>query len=884
MALGRRVYRLWHTLFRSSQLDAEVDEELRAHLEELVERNIRGGLDPIEARHAAMSEMGSLTPIRRDIQRVRIGAGIDALWQDFRLACRSLIRKPVFAVVAIVTFALGIGANTAIFSVVNATLIQPLPYKDSDQLGFVWGDLSASGYPRGPMSGPELIDLRRYSTLFTSFAGIWQSSAVITGDGDPEQLRIGWVTSNFFRTLGVNAAIGRTFEDSDEGEKAFPSILLNWAVWQARYGGDSSVVGRNILVWGQQRRVIGVMPADFRLLFPPEASVPEDLEAWIPFDDDLARRPQRQNFLRVVARMKPGVGLAQAHEEMSQIGDRIFNERAGYQGTGRKLNLVGLQNEGTRLVRPGLIALLAGVAVLLLTACFNVASLLIARAAARARETALRLAIGASHAQILRQCLVEGLVLACFGGIVGVFFGEFSLRALTALRPAFLNRIGSSRIDITVLAMIGGMALLWGVLFSLAPMVEVIRTDMTGGVLGSIRRTVGGRHAARRVLVTLQIAFSMLLLVSAGLMIRTFAAIQRLDPGYSWDHTLSFRLTPPLQMNDVNTFHVQLQANLAAMPRVAGVGAVSHLPFDDIPNWGNPYFTISGQDASTAPFADFRAISPGYFETIGAHLLEGRLFTEADRPGSPPVVIVDDLLAKRSWPGESAVGKRISVDPFVSGVATNRVWATVVGVVRHMRIRSLVEDLTDQVYMPIRQVPRATTYVVRTTGDLGVLAASIRSRIREVAPQAPVYDMHPLEQNLLAARSGQQFTMVLAVAFAVVAVALAFVGVFGLVSYMVNTRRYEFGVRLALGARSDHILWLVLREGMILVIAGLTIGVVIAGMVAQLLQSQLFGVSAFDVSTYAIAIAVITAACSLASFLPARKATASNMLDVMRTE
>jgi len=707
---------------------------------------------------------------------------------------------------------------------------------------------------------------------------------VITGDGDPEQLRIGWVTLNFFWTLGVNAAIGRTFEDSDEGEKAFPSILLNWAVWQARYGGDSSVVGRNIMVWGQPRRVIGVMPADFRLLFPPEASVPEDLEAWIPFDDDLARRPQRQNFLRVVARMKPGVGLAQAHEEMSQIGDRIFKEHAGYQGTGRKLNLVGLQNEGTRLVRPGLIALLAGVAVLLLTACFNVASLLIARAAARARETALRLAIGASHAQILRQCLVEGLVLACFGGIVGVFFGEFSIRALTALRPAFLNRIGSARIDITVLAMIGGMALLWGVLFSLAPMVEVIRTDMTGGVLGNIRRTVGGRHGARRVLVTLQIAFSMLLLVSAGLMIRTFAAIQRLDPGYSWDHTLSFRLTPPLQMSDVNTFHVQLQASLAAMPGVAGVGAVSHLPFDDIPNWGNPYFTISGQDASTAPFADFRAISPGYFETVGAHLLEGRLFTEADRPGSPPVVIVDDLLAKRSWPGESAVGKRISVDPFVSGVATNRVWATVVGVVRHMRIRSLVEDLTDQVYMPIRQVPRATTYVVRTTGDPAVLAASIRSRIREVAPQAPVYDMHPLEQNLLAARSGQQFTMVLAVAFAVVAVALAFVGVFGLVSYMVNTRRYEFGVRLALGGRSDHILWLVLREGMILVIAGLTIGVVIAGMVAQLLQSQLFGVSAFDVSTYAIAIAVITAACSIASFLPARKATASNMLDVMRTE
>src|SRR5215467_7652351 len=288
-------------------------------------------------------------------------AVIDAVWQDIRFACRSLVRRPGFAAVAILTFALGIGANTAIFSIFNAALIQRLPYKDSGQLGFVWGDLASSGYPRGPLSGPELVDLRRYSTLFSAFAGIWQSTAVVSGDGDPAQLRIGWVTSNFFRTLGVNAAIGRTFEDSDEGEKAFPSILLNWAVWQARYGGDSSVVGRNIMVWGQQRRVIGVMPADFRLLFPPEASVPEDLEAWIPFGDDLARRPQRQNFLRVVARMKPGVGLAQAHEEVLQVGARIFQEHPGYQGTARTLNLVGLQNEGTRLVRPGLITILASI-------------------------------------------------------------------------------------------------------------------------------------------------------------------------------------------------------------------------------------------------------------------------------------------------------------------------------------------------------------------------------------------------------------------------------------------------------------------------------------------------------------------------------------------
>jgi putative ABC transport system permease protein len=334
----------------------------------------------------------------------------------------------------------------------------------------------------------------------------------------------------------------------------------------------------------------------------------------------------------------------------------------------------------------------------------------------------------------------------------------------------------------------------------------------------------------------------------------------------------------------VNAFHERLQANLAALPGVAGVGAVSHLPFDNIPNWGNPYFIAAGQDPSTAPFADFRSVSPGYLETIGANLLEGRFFTEADREGSQPVVIVDDLLARRSWPGESAIGKKIAVDPSVSGIAERRAWATVIGVVRHMRIRSLVEDLTDQVYFSIRQAPRQTTYVVKTTGDPASLVGAVRARIREVAPQTPVYDIHPLDRNLLAARSGQRFTMLLAIAFAAVAVALAFVGVFGLVSYMVNTRRYEFGVRLALGARSGHILRLVVGEGLLLIVVGLSIGVGLAVTVAQYLQSQLFGVGAFDISTYLIAAAVVTLACSFASWLPARTAAAANALDVIRAD
>ena len=883
MAIGGKLRRLWQSLFQSARLDAEVDEELHNYLEGLIEKKVRAGQDPVSARRSAMAEMGGLTPLRRDVQRLRIGAGLDALWQDIRFTCRALTRRPAFAAVAVITFALGIGANTAIFSVVNATLIQPLPYENSDRLVFVWGGIPTQ-YPRGPLSGPELIDLRRRGTLFTAFGGIWQNTAIVSDDGEPEELRIGFVTGNFFRTLGVEAALGRTLDETDERSDSIASILLSWPVWQRRYGGDPSVIGRTTMVYGGPAKIVGVMPEDFRLLFPREASVAEDLEAWIPFGPDLDRRPRKQNFMRVVGRLRPGVHVVEKAEEVAQIAAGISRDYPEYQPTGRRFNMVGLQSDTTREIRPHLLALLAGVAVLLLTACLNVASLLIARAAARTRETALRLAIGASHRQILRQCLVEGLVLALLGGVVGVVFGELSLQTLVSLRPAALMRLDSIRIDATVLIVTACTALVWGVLFSFAPMIEVLRTDLIGGVLGSVRRSRAVRYRTRAALVTLQIALSVVLLVGAGLMIRTFISIQQIDPGYSPVGMLSFRLSPPSSASDVNAFHKRLQAELAALPGVNGVGSVSHLPFDKIPNWGSPYVVSPDQDPATLRFADYRAVSPGYLETIGAHLLEGRFFTEDE---SRPAVIVDDQVARKSWPGwpqESAIGKRIAVDPSVSGQPERRVWVPVVGVVRHMRIRSLVEDLTDQVYMPIRQVPRPTTYVVKTSGDPADLAGPVRARIREVDAQVPVYDMRPLDEYLVAAKSGQRFTMFLAAAFAVVALVLAFVGIFGLVSYSVNTRQYEFGVRLALGAQSGQILRFVLREGLLLLMAGVAVGIVIAGTVAQFLQSQLFGVTAFDLPTYVIALATISIAGLCAVWLPARHASLSNPLDVIRSE
>jgi len=881
MSIRRTLGTLWQSLFRTSRLDRELDEELRGYLDDLIEKKIRAGADRASARRAAMIEMGGMTQVKAEVRRVRPGAGIEALWQDARFTWRALIRKPAFAAVTIITFALGIGTNTAIFSIVNSILIQPLPYRDASELVSVWIDMTSAGFPKAPLSGPELGDLRQRGTLFSSFGGVWPNSTTITGDREPEQLTIGRVTANFFDTLGAPAFLGRTFESNDEAQGARLTVVLSYATWQRRYGGDPSVVGRSVIVDGGPATIIGVMPEDFRLLLPPDAGVPENLEAFVPFGARVVYGSRATRFLRIVGRMKPGVTLDQAGQQITQIGEAVTKEFTSYSRASRLFTMAGLQSEGAKELRPRLLALLAGVAILLLTACLNVASLLIARAASRTKETALRLAIGASYRQIVRQCLVEGFILSLIGGAAGIIFGEFSLRALITLRPEALGRLALVRIDTTVLVFTAAAALLSGMLFSFAPMVEVFRTDLIEGLLDTRRRFGTVRYRARAALVVLQIAFGLMLLVGAGLMIRTFVSIQRLDTGYTIERMLSFRVNVPGYgpIETLNDFHRRLQTELAALRGVTGVGAVSHFPFDTIPNWGGPYYLKDGPDPS-APFADFRAVSPGYLETVGARLKEGRFFREADDSSTQRVIIIDDLLAKRAFPGENPIGKRISLNPEFN----RRNWMTVVGVVRHMRLRSFVEDLSEQIYLPIRQSTRPTSYVLRTTGDPAALSGPVRDVIRKLDPQLPIYDMRPAEQYLVSARSAQRFIMLLATSFAVVALMLAFVGVFGLVTYSVNIRRHEFGVRLVIGARSREIIGLVLHEGLVLLGAGLLLGVAGAAALAGLLHNQLFGVTAFDFPTYALAIVVIAIAAFTASWFPARRASQSNPLDVLRTD
>jgi predicted permease len=864
-------------VFRGGACDRDLDRELSDWVDELAARHQAAGASPQEARRRALIQTGGVEQVKEEVRSGRLGAGLDALLIDLRHGWRSLWTAPALTSVIVVTLALGIGANTAIFSVVHAMLLQPLPYHGADRLVFIWLDRSvtgatrtASGYPRGPMSGPDLRDLREGTRTFADFAGIWASGTIaLTGEEGPEQLRAALVTTNFFQVLGTTSALGRTFRAEDSARGAEPTILLGWELFQRRFGGDPSIVGRKIQVNDDQVRVIGVMPKDFRLLLPPDSSVPDRLQAFAPFWSDLESGPRRNLFLRVIGRMRPGVSIAQAADDVSTMSRRLSREL----GTDRSFTTVALHADDVRDIRGPLLALFAGVAILLTIACVNVSSLLIARAASRRKETALRLALGATRGRLVRQSLVEGLLLTLLGGAAGVCAGSAGLRVLLALTPESLSRLRSSRIDVAVFVFTLGISVLWGLLCSLAPL-----TELRFGAAGPLVNRYSGRGAyrTRAGLVVVQVALSLVLLVSAGLLVRAFIYVVRVDPGFRTDRHLTFRLLIP-DRHPFDSFTRELHERLGAIPGVTGVGTISHLPYDDLPNWGLPY-ALEGPIPADAPTADARAISTGLFEALGVDLEEGRLFSEDDRDPQHPVAIVDDMLARQLWPNHSALGRQL-----YTRVGSERV--LVVGVVRHLRVRSLVDNLMPQIFVPWPIAQRnPTAYILRTDVDPSTVAAQARAAVTGLDPRLAIYDVRPLESYVDAARSSRQFTMLLAAAFAVSALALTCLGVYGVLAYAVAHRRQEFGVRRALGADAAQVRREVLREGLQFALTGCAAGLVAATGAGRLLQSQLYAVHPRDPITYGAALALLFMCATVACWIPAHRATSISPMDALRIE
>jgi putative ABC transport system permease protein len=888
-----RVRSLRNLLFRKEQLETDLDNELKAFVEQITARHVAGGMTRDAARRAAMLEVGSLEAVKDGVRGARLGNGLETTIGDARYAWRSLWRAPGFAIVATLTLGLGIGATTAIFSVVKAMLLENLPFRDPGRLVMVWNDVTFGGYGRGPLAAAELYDLRQRSALFEGFGGIWANTTVLTGR-DPEQIRIGFVTADFFSLLGAAPSLGRVFSLEDDEEGAAPTILLSDALWRRRFGGDASIVGRTVEVDHGRSTVVGVMPPGFRPMLPTDSNVPDDLQAWLPLGAIRSgTAPRGQRFLRVVGRMKPGVALGAAQEEIASIGVQTGREHAFYGPAGLRLYGVGLHADSVRETRPTLLALLAGVGLLLVVACVNVAGLLVARAAARTRETAVRMALGAGLGRLLRQYAIEGLVLGALGGLAGMFIGQAGLAALIALRPSTLGRVDTATLDPPVLAFTVGVALTWGLLLSLAPLAE-IRGVTLASPASANRPKPGSRvrlvtpYRRRAALVVCQVALSVVLLVAAGLLVRAFLMLVRSDPGFSSAGIVTFRVAQNWERFDspekMIGFTRELRERLAALPGITGVGAISHLPYDDgLPNWGTPYLQEGDSDLANAGTADTRSVMPGSFEAVRATLVEGRFFTEADGMKGPPVTIVDERLARRMWPGQSAIGRRLVGDPRTTGLPQQTV--TVVGVVRHLRHRRPAIEVREQLYYPFEQAPRnPMAYVVRGDLDIDRLGPLIRRTISSLDPGSPAADIRPLSDYVNSARAARRFAAVLAAAFAVAALVLAAIGVYGVAAYGVTLRRRELGVRIALGATRGRIVRLVVGESARLAAAGLGIGLLGAAGAAVLLRTQLYGVTVFDPISYGLAIPSLAAAVILAAWLPARRATRVSPLESLRAE
>jgi len=871
---------------RRKQVERDLEDELGSALQELTERYESRGLSPDAARRAAQSDVGHIDLIKEEVRSYGLAHTFDTLWQDIRQAFRGLVRTPAVGAVIVLIFAGGVGSATAIFSLVNSLLLEPLPYRSADRLVFVWQDLTAAGYPRAPLAGPELEDLRQHGTLFSGLAGIWANTVALTDGPEPELLRSGLVTQDFFEVLGAEAMLGRTFRAGDDGPETPPAILLSHAVWKRRYNSDPRLVGARIRVNGRPTTVVGIMPESFALLLPQDAAIPDDQQAWVLLGRDALTWPRQQQFLRVVGRMKPGVELADAQREVAAIGEQVGREYSDYGKDGAKFYAVGLQADATREIRPALLGLFAAVCLLLLIACVNVAGLLITRASSRHHDTAVRIAVGASRLRLFRQCLAEGLILSAIGGCLGLLVARAMLAALVSVRPPALARIDGTVLDMRVFSFAAVLAIAWGVMFALAPLTQLVRTTVLSVLRGGGRGTAGPAGSrVRSGLVVFQVAISSVLLITSGLLAKGFYELQRTKYGFDPEHVVTFKLSLAGSRlrgaAPIAAFSTELRHRLAAIPGVTAVGATSHLPFDTVPNWGSPYLAAHESDETRAGLADARSITPGYFETVAAELMEGRWFTDADAYNSLPVTIVDTMLASRLWPTESAIGKQVKAGPATTGRPD--VTLTVVGVVRHIRHREVTRDVREQIYFPAQQSLRnPMAYVIRTTTDGADVMVSVRSVIAKLDPTLPIYDARPLESYAAHARATRGFTMVLALAFAASALILATIGIYGVTAYNAAQRRSEFGVRYALGAQPRQVAGLVLRNAVLLAAVGVAIGSFAASVAAQLIRVQLYHVGPSYLPAYAIGAATVLVAAVLAAWIPARRAARISPIESLR--
>jgi putative ABC transport system permease protein len=806
---------------------------------------------------------------------------VDALIADLRFAVRTLTRSPGFTLVAVLTLALGIGAANAIFSVVSAVLLRPLPYPHADRIALIWG--TRGGGQESAVSIPALRDWMEQNHSFAAIGVARMQSVNLTGTEEPDRLTGNFVTAATLRVLGARAALGRLFSPAETAEGTGQNVaVISWAAWKTRFGGDPAIIGRTIVLNGRPHVVIGVTDPGFTDTFGP-------IDVWLP----ITSAPNATWFTRAdpevwgVGRLKPGVSMDAARRDLSAVAARLAAQYPATDGGSGAL-VAPLRDEIVGPVRPALLVLLAFVGVVLLIACANVASLQLVRAAARDRELSVRATLGAGRARLARQLLTESLVLAVAGGALGLLLARWLVAGLVAIAPPGFADYASGRgvsLDLRVLLFAVVIAAGAGLLFGTAPALHAGRADLTGALK---LRSAGGREGValrlRRGVVGFQVALAIVLLVGAGLLARSLGALGRVDPGFDPARLLTaeFRLPSakyrtPEQIAD---FMTRATAAIRAVPGVQRAALIRSVPLSG--NWGSVGFVPDTRPELTtaeAPTAQENDASDGFIRAMGMRLVAGRGFEASDRLGAAPVAIVDEELARRTWPNTSPLGRRLKI------LGPPDQWVTVVGVVGDVRQLTLKEPPVAQIYLPMAQQPGIFASVVaRTSGDPMALAKAVRAAIWTVDPEQPVWKLRSMASLLARDAAMPRFTVVLTAAFALLALLLAAIGVYGVMSYAVAQRTHEVGIRMALGAEPRQVVGSVLERGLRIVLGGALFGMVGALGAAQLLRHQLFGVGAADPVVFAAAPATLVAVALVACWLPARRAARVDPVVALRSE
>jgi putative ABC transport system permease protein len=864
---------------RSAERD--LNEEICSHLELEANLNAQDGMSAEEARLRALRQFGNVRLAREDTRAVWGFKSVEVLVQDLRFGARMLVRNPGFTVVAILTLALVIGATSAIFSAVNAALLKQLPYKDSERLVLLWGT-DRLGNKRGQISFTNMEDWRGQSNSFeevVAYSG--NEKPILAGKGEPEQITAIRVSEGYFQLMQTEPLIGRAFLPEEQQEGRDQVVILSYGLWQRRFGKDPGLVGQTLQLDGKLRLVVGIMPPEFRSL--PASLVRRPNEIYMPLAGTYDDTQRSWTWLRAIARLKPGVPIEQAQAELDVIA---HNQEVDHPASnaGRGVRVVRLHEDLVRNLKPILLTLQGATVLVVLIACLNLANLLLARLTARTKEIAVREALGAGRRRLLRQMITESLLLSATGGTCGLALAVWGVSILRTLGTKVLPELVGIQVDLSVVVFTGGLSVLTGLLFGIAPALQV----SAGNLADSLKEAWRGKGAAvaksrlRTYLVVSEVALSVVLLSGAGLLIRSFMNLRRISPGFDSRNALVMNVflpeaKYPLGPSQV-AFYRDLFQRIDCLPGVISAGAVSILPesgnFDHTPMKVEGRFYGPGEEL----IPDLYRITPGYFSAMSIPLLEGRRLSEEDDQDHPPVAVINQTMAESLWPGEDAIGKRIW-----SGAGNTT--RTIVGVVADVYQYGLDSEKTMQLYVPhAENAGRNMTLVIRSSVDPSSVVQSARAQVLAIDKDQPVSEVQTMDEVLAESMASRRFSMNLMALFAGIALAMAAIGIYGVISYSVAERKHEFGVRLALGASRGVVLWLVIRQGMARALAGLGAGLAGSVVLTRLMAGLLFGVNACDFDTLSVAAALLTIVALFACYIPARSATNTDPVNALRCE